>query len=582
MSADVLKFNDLELDLRAYELRRDGHPLKLERIPMELLCLLAERQGQLVTREQIIQRIWGDNVFLDTDNSINTAIRKIRQALSDNPEKPQFIQTISGKGYRFAASIVRSSDAGTRKNAFLRDESHRVMLAVLPFENLSNDLEQEYFSDGLTEETITHLGQLSPERMGVIARTSSMAYKRTTKTIADIGRELDVDYVLEGTVRRENDVVRITAQLIRVADQIHLWAHSYERKLVTVLGVQSELGSAIAEQVELKLAPQQKRQFSISQEEDPDAHDAYLRGRYHWAKRTYKEIVKAIEYFGKAVERNPRYARAYAGLADCYIILPITSDIRSEECFPKANAAVARALELDPTLAEAHTSRGTIRFWFDWDWAGAEEAYKKALELNGNYAVARLYRAHCFSNTGKHDAALAEIQRALRLDPLSPIMNTLYAEFLYHARRYEDALAQFHSALELNPDLWITRVNLAKVYEQTGRYDQAIAELEKARLLSGQNTETISLLGYVQAVSGKKDAARTCLSELLETRKKKYVPPYNVAVLYLGLDDKPAACECLAKAYEERDVHMTFLLDPKWDRLRGDPSFQKVIRQIGL
>src|SRR5581483_10934622 len=213
---------------------------------------------------------------------------------------------------------------------------------------------------------------------------------------------------------------------------------------------------------------------------------------------------------------------------------------------------------------------------------GAEEAYQKALELNGNYAVARLYRAHCFSNTGKHDAALAEIQRALRLDPLSPIMNTLYAEFLYHARRYEDALAQFHSALELNPDLWITRVNLAKVYEQTSHYDQAIAELEKARLLSGQNTETISLLGYVQAVSGKKDAARSCLSELLETRKKKYVPPYNVALLYLGLDDKPAACECLAKGYEERDVHMTFLLDPKWDRLRDDPSFQKVIRQIGL
>ena len=404
MTADVLKFNDLELDLRAYELRLAGRSVKLERIPMELLCLLAENPGQLGTREQIIQRIWGKDVFLDTDNSINTAIRKIRQALHDNPEKPQFIQTVSGKGYRFAAPITRIE--ATPTNVTLRDDSHRVMLAVLPFENLSNDLEQEYFSDGLTEETITHLGQLSPERMGVIARTSSMAYKRTTKTVSEIGRELAVDYVLEGTVRRENDIVRITAQLIRVADQIHLWAHSYERRLVSVLGVQSELGSAISEQVEVRLAPQQKQQFSVLREEDPEAHDAYLRGRYHWAKRTYKEIGKAIEYFGKAIERNPNHARAYAGLADCYIILPITSDMRSDECFPKASAAVAKALELDPALAEAHTSRGTIRFWFDWDWEGAEEAYQKALELNGNYAVARLYRAHCFSNTGKHGEAL--------------------------------------------------------------------------------------------------------------------------------------------------------------------------------
>lgn len=582
MTADVLKFNDLELDLRAYQLRRDGHAVKLERIPMELLCLLAERHGQLVTREQIIQRIWGNDVFLDTDNSINTAIRKIRQALSDNPEKPQFIQTVSGKGYRFAAPITYSPAGALRANTILRGDSQRVMLAVLPFENLSQDVAQEYFSDGLTEETITHLGQLSPDRLGVIARTSSMAYKRTTKAVSEIGHELDVDYVLEGTVRRENDTVRITAQLIRVTDQIHLWAHSYERKLVTVLGVQNELGSAIAEQVELRLAPQQREQFAVVREEDPAAHDAYLRGRHHWAKRTYEEIGKAIEYFGKAVERNPKYARAYAGLADCYIILPITSDMRSEECFPKASAAVARALELDPVLAEAHASRGTIRFWFNWDWAGAEEAYQKALELNGNYAVALLYRAHCFSNTGKHHEALVEIQKALRLDPLSPIMNTLYAEFLYHARCYDEALTQFHSALELNPDFWVARVNLAKVYEQTGQYDQAISELEKARVLSGQNTETISLLGYVLAVSGEKEQARRCLSELLGMRKHKYVPPYNIALLHLGLHDKSAACESLAQAYQERDVHMTFLLDPKWDQLRGDPRFHKLSRQIGL
>ena len=581
MPADVLRFSDLELDLSAYELRRSGQALKLERIPMELLCLLAEKQGQLVTREQIIQRIWGKSVFLDTDNSINTAIRKIRQTLKDNPENPQLIQTISGKGYRFAAPIARSL-AAARTNIVGRDSSHRVMLAVLPFENLSNDVEQEYFNDGLTEETIAHLGQLSPERMGVIARTSSMAYKRTSKTIAQIGQELDVDYVLEGSVRRENNDIRITAQLIRVADQTHLWAHSYERKLGTMLGLQIELGLVIAQQVELRLAPQSKQQFSMPQEEDPEVHDVYLRGRYHWARRTYKEIGHAIEYFSKAIEKNPKYARAYAGLADCYLILPITSDMRSEECFPKASAAVSRALELNPTLAEAHTSLGTIRFWFDWDWAGAEAAYQKALEFNGNYAVARLYRAHCFSNTGKHAEALTEIQKALRLDPLSPVVNTLYAEFLYHARRYEEALAQFHNALELDPNFWVARVNLAKAYEQTRQYDQAIAELEKARLLSGHNTETISMLGYVLALIGKKEQARNCLSELFEMRQRKYVPPYNIALLQTGLGDERDAIDSLEQGYQERDVHMTFLLDPKWNRLRSHARFQNLLRRVGF
>ncbi len=581
MPADVLRFNDLELDLCAYELRRAGQALKLERIPMELLCLLAEKQGQLVTREQIIQRIWGKSVFLDTDNSINTAIRKIRQALKDNPENPRFIQTVSGKGYRFSAPVVQSSVA-LPANKTSRDSSRGVMLAVLPFENLSNDVEQEYFSDGLTEETITHLGQLSPERMGVIARTSSMAYKRTSKTIAQIGQELAIDYVLEGSVRRENNDVRITAQLIRVADQIHLWVQSYERKLGTVLGLQMELGSAIAQQVELRLAPRSKQQFSIPPEEDPEAHDAYLRGRYHWARRTYKEIGHAIGHFGKAIEKNPKYARAYAGLADCYIILPITSDMRSEECFPKASAAVTKALELDPTLAEAYTSQGTIRFWFDWDWAGAEAAFQKALELNGNYAVARLYRAHCFSNTGKHYQALAEIEHARKLDPLSPILVTLYAEFLYHARRYKEAITEFGKAFELDPDFWVARLNMAKVYEQTAQYDRAIVELEKARTFSGQNTETVSLLGYVFAMSGQNKKAQNCLSELFEMRRRKYVPPYNIALLQAGLGDERGALESLELGYQERDVHMTFLLDPKWDQFRGNPRFQNLLCRIGF
>ncbi len=526
----------------------------------------------------IIERLWGKHVFLDTDNSINTAIRKIRQVLQDDLNQPQFVQTVPGKGYRFAGPAVRvQTDAEPPA-----PKQSLIMLAVLPFENLSNDIAQEYFSDGLTEETISHLGQLSPQNMGVIARTSSMVYKRTTKTIAAIGQELGVDYVLEGTVRREENRVRITAQLIRVADQIHLWAQNYDRELGSILGVQSELGIAIAQQVQLRLTPHEKLQLAASREPDPEAHDLYLRGRYHWAKRTFPEVRKAIEYFRKAADRDPTYANAYAGLADCYIILPITSDLPARDCFPKASAAANRALELNSDLSEAHTSLGTIRFWFEWDWAAAEVAYQRALELNPNYVIARLYRAHCLSNTGRHEEAIAEIKRACRLDPLSPILNTLLAEFLYHARRYDEAVVEFSNALELAPNFWIAHFNLAKVHEQLGDFSRAISELEKARTFSQGNTEPLALLGYVLATTGRKLEAEMVLAELLGLAHTKYVPPFNIALVYAGLGNHDLMFKWLDQACQDRDVHMTFLLDPKWERFHEDRRFLEILRRVGL
>ena len=578
---DMLKFEDFELDQRAYELRRAGRALKLERIPMDLLCLLAGNAGQLVSREVIIEKLWGKDVFLDTDNSINTAVRKIRQTLRDDPRNPRFVQTVSGKGYRFAASVMDASimPSPLKPNV---EVSQRVMLAVLPFENLSHNIEQEYFSDGLTEETIAHLGQLAPKSMGVIARTSSMVYKRTTKTIAEIGRELGVNHVLEGSVRRESGRVRITAQLIRVADQTHLWAESYDREMESMLDVQNEIGLSIAQTVQLKLSGKAKPRLSDVAERNPEAHDAYLRGRYHWANRTLAETHRAIEYFRNAADIEPIYAQAYAGLADCYITLPITSDMPSKDCFPKAKAAAIKALELDGNLAEAHTSLGTIRFWFDWDWAGAEECYQRALMINPNYVVARLYRAHCFSNAGRHEEAIAEIKRASRLDPLSPILSTLLAEFLYHARRYDEAVAEFQNAVELAPNFWIAHLNFAKVYEQTGQPSRAIAALEMARTFSGGNTEPISLLGYVLATTGRQTEAETALAELLALARRKYVPPVNVALMYAGLRKDDLMFEWLERGVQDRDVRMTFLRDPKWDRLRENSRFREILKQVGL
>jgi TolB-like protein len=577
----MLKFDSYELDQRAYELRRGGRVLKLERIPMDLLCLLAANAGQLVTRETIIENLWGKGVFLDTDNGINTAIRKIRQTLHDNPRNPRFVQTVPGKGYRFAASVTEASASrkGMKPN---RDARRPVMLVVLPFENLSNDVEQDYFSDGLTEETIAHLGQLDPESMGVIARTSCMVYKRTTKTIADIGEELGVNYVLEGSVRREKSRVRITAQLIRVADQTHVWAESYNREVESVLGVQAELGISIAQAVRIKTSGKERSRSSSGAEQHPEAHDAYLRGRYHWAKRTLAETRRAIEYFSKAIDLDPTYALAYAGLADCYVTLPITSDLRPKECFPKARAAAEQALKLDGNLAEAYTSLGTIRFWFDWDWAGAEECYQQALKINSNYVLARLYRAHCLSNAGRHEEALAEIKRAVKLDPLSPILSTLLAEFLYHARRYNEAVAEFQNAVELAPNFWVARLNFAKVYEQTGEPGRAIAELEVARTFSDGNTEPISLLAYVLATTGRTAEAEKSLAELLALANRKYVPPFNIALVCAGLGKDDLTLEWLERGVQDRDVRMTFLRDPKWDRLRKNARFREILKQVGL
>jgi TolB-like protein/DNA-binding winged helix-turn-helix (wHTH) protein len=450
MPADVVKFGDgLELDEGAYELRRSGRALKLERIPMEILLLLVERRGHLVARGDIIARVWGEHVFLDTDSSINGAIRKIRQVLKDDPENPVFVQTVTGKGYRFIAAVTEASvpagqigvgqklaspntirQDGTAPFASrpalatfwtwscwtwswpslaslaallvavlvggiyglrLRARSpsaviqHRVMLAVLPFANLSNDPEQEYFSDGLTEETITDLGELNPERLGVIARTSATAYKHTNKTIAQIGHELGVDYILEGSVRREGGVARISAQLIRVNDQLHLWAHNYDRQTGGLLALQNELGRAIAQQVKVKLTPLYGVRSGNKYAPNPDAYELYLKGRFYLNQRTYAEIDKSTEYFERSIEKDPGFALGYAGLADSYLANAIRS---SQDFYPKAKAAASRALELDDDLPEAHTALGAEKADFEYDWQGAEQELKRALELNPNYAEA--------------------------------------------------------------------------------------------------------------------------------------------------------------------------------------------------
>src|SRR5260370_24208563 len=347
------------------------------------------------------------------------------------------METVRGKGYRFK---VRAGGASRIESAFVEAESPRIMLAVLPFENLSGDPGQEYFSDGLTEETIMRLGKMVADRMGVIARNWSMADKGKDKTVFRIGEELGVDYVLEGSVRREAERVRVTAQLIRVRDQIHLWAENFDRPPQSILDIHSEVGAAIAALVKLELTPEEERRLRTPRRVDQEAYDHYLHGRYHWARITYPELQKATEYFRNATKRDPGYALAYAGLADSLMILPITSDVAPKDAFPEAKAAITRALELGPDSAEAHNSDATIKFWFDWDFYGAEAAAREAISLNSNYSLAHLYLAHILSNVGRHHESLAAIHQARVLDPFSLITNQMYGQFLYDAEQLEESI----------------------------------------------------------------------------------------------------------------------------------------------
>jgi TolB-like protein/Flp pilus assembly protein TadD len=579
VSSERIHLGQFVLDISRYELTCAGKPVRMERIPMDLLILLVRENGRLVSRDEIIDRLWGKDVFFDTDNGINTAIRKIRRALGEDPEKPQYIETVQGKGYRFkgatdAVTGIASSQVDVGKP--------RIMLAVLPFENLSGDPDQEYFSDGLTEETIMRLGKMSRRDLGVIARTSSMAYKHSDKSVLRIGQELSVDYVLEGSVRREAGRVRVTVQLIRVSDQIHLWAENFDRPSQSILDIHSEVGAAIAAQVKLELTPEGERQLRSVRSVDPQAYDYYLHGRYHWARLTFPEMQKAAEYFRKATERDPGFAMAFSGLADSLMILPINSDVAPKDAFPEAKAAITRALALDQDSAEAHNSEAAIKFWFDWDFEGAEAAARRAVSLNSNYSLAHLYLAHVLSNVGRHDEALHAIQQALVLDPFSLIANAMHGQFLYQAGRIEESIDKLLATLEMESRFWIAHICLAKTYEQKGSYAEALQACENAWNFSGGNTEALSIAGYVHAVAGDKTKAESKVQEMTQGKKKRYVPPYNLALVFAGLGQTGSAQHWLQQAFDDRDVHMTFLRDHKWDSMRGNPQFQRLVERVGL
>ncbi len=576
MSAGIFRFGPFELDSENFELRRAGRRVKLDRTPFELLLLLVRRSTKLVTHEEAVQEVWGRDVVIETEAALYTAIRKVRRALGDSPAKPRFIETVARKGYRFIG--LPAAPAGSVK-AVEEEGQRRVVLAVLPLVNLSGQSRQDYFSDGLTEQLICELGQFAPHELGVIARTSVLRYKDTRKSMAQIGAELSVDYLIEGSVRHERSRVRITLQLIRATDQTHVWAETFDRPWGDILQLQAQIARIVAEKIRVSITATSGPAAAV----DPEVYDLYLRGRYLAEQRTAPAIRRAIQRFESALARNSGYAPAWAGLAKCYATLAITSDSRPRESFPQARTASEKALALDERLPDAHVARGIVHFWFDWDWEGATREFQAACLLNPSDSSARMFLAHVHSNLGRHVEAIPEIRMARRLDPLSPIVNTHEGHFLYNARRHDEAMEPLERVLELSPRFWIARLILGKVLGVRRRFEKSLGELLKAERYSFGNTEATGLRGYTLAVSGNASQARRILQDLETRARRHYVPPVHRALVLLGLGQRREVFESLEAAVEERDVRLSFLrVEPRWDPLRRVPEFDGICRRVGL
>ena len=623
----TLRFGDFELDPAAFELRRDGRVVRLGRQPMDVLLLLIERRGQLVSRAEIIDRLWGKDVFVDVDTGVNTAISKIRQALRDSADAPLFVETVAGRGYRFVAAIEDARPAplppqadatpdatpdaapapvpletGRRQRRLVsaaililvataagaglwfyraRSAPDRVSLAVLPFVNLGNNPEHQYLADGFTDETAASLAQVDPEHLSVKGRT--LRYKGTDKSVAEIGRELVVDYLLESSILIEGTRARVTAKLIRVRDEEHVWSQSYEREPTSFIAFQQELSSAIAEQIRLRLPADRVTGIGRRQTRNTEAYDVYLRGRHFQSLRTPDSTARAVALFERAVALDPDYALAWAALAFTRAAGTINSDTRPLDVGPLARDAAAQAIRANPGLAETQLAAGYLNWLLAWDWTRAEAAFREAARLDPSSAEAYRLLGHLLSQLGRHSEADAAMRRARQLDPAAALEVALSSQVAFQARDYATAVTYARQAILLDSRLWIGYMQLAQAYEQLGDDTLALEALADATRLSGGNSKAVALRGYSLGKTGRTAEAEAVLELLEAEAQKRYVPPTAFATVHVALGNAEAAFNWLDKAVEARDVHLIFLpVDAKWDRYRGDPRFTAVLARCAF
>jgi TolB-like protein/DNA-binding winged helix-turn-helix (wHTH) protein/Flp pilus assembly protein TadD len=630
-----MRFGVFDLDLQTGELRKSGVLLHLPPQPFKVLALLVSRPAQLVTREEIRNQIWGNDTVVDFEHGLNFAIKKIRDTLGDDPETPRYIETLPRRGHRFIAPVETASasgmhpDAGvgvtltsaTPRAAFLRKRwsvattagvfvglaatlvglnvaglrdqllkanplrsaaSPRIeSVAVLPFENLSGDPAQEYFADGMTEELVTNLGEISALR--VISRTSVMRFKGSRKPLPEIARELRVDAIVEGTVARVGNHVRITANLLHAPTDRHLWAGSYDSELEDVLVLQGKVASSIASAVRIRLMPQERIRLASPRRVNPEAYQAFLQGKYYTSKWTEEGFKKAATSFRQAIDLDPTYAPAYEGLAEVYSWVAGWGLQSSAEAYPLAKAAALKALELDEALADAHAALGQIKFVFDWDWSGAEHELKRATILNPNSSNAHFDYGWFLTAMGRSDEAVTETRKALQLDPLTPSTNVQLGWVLYYARRHDESIAQLRKTLELAPDFSHANMELGWNYAQKRMYSEAVTECQRAVSLMPEEQVTLGSCGCVYALAGRRREAVTLLDRLKKVSARSYLDPYNVALLYDGLGDTDRTMDWLERAYRERSASLYFLrVEVFSDRLRSDPRLQDLLRRMNF
>ncbi len=612
-----MQFGPFEVDLAAGELRKRGLKLRLQAQPFGVLACLLERPGEIVTREALQQKLWPDDVFVDFDQGLNKAINKLREALGDSAETPRFIETLPRRGYRFIAPVTAldvdpaAGAVETAPDAKLAEApriSSRITmilvgglllaviaagvwfvglkrtptldsLAVLPLTNESKDAEIEYLGDGITESITNKLSQLPNLR--VMARSTVFHYKGKDLDSRAIGRELGVKAVLTGRVTQHGDSLIINTELTNVADGTELWGEQYTRKFADVLLIQDEIARQITSKLQLKLTGDQQKLLAHRYTDNTEAYQLYLRGRYHFNKRTEEGFRKAIEYFQEAIAKDPAYGLAYAGLADCYGLQGYDA-YAPKDYFPKAKAMANKALEIDDQMAEAFTSLAMVKALYEWDWQGAEQNFRRAIELNPGYATAHHWYGIHLGAMGRFGDARIELQRALELDPLSLIINVNVAYPYHYTHQYDRAIEIYRKAIELDPNFAWAHEDLMAAYEQRGQYKESIQEAILALRLSGE-TKLAKDVERGNAAGGYRVAVQNWLAGLQEQAKSKYVAPIRLAQVYLLLGETDRAIESLNRAYTERSGQLVYInVDPRYDRVRSDPRFMQLVQKMGL
>jgi len=631
---EIVRFGVFELDSLTGELRKSGVKLKLHDQPFQLLVMLLDRPGELVTREEIRNRLWPRDMFVDFDHGLNNAVARLRETLGDSADSPRFVETLPRKGYRFIAPADRKSvepenraypsltgspnstypvaPSLTPKETPRRGWSRKQLIvpallllaasvsgialynklsrrkamarirsiAVLPLQNMSRDSEQEYFADGMTEALIDNLSKI--EALRVISRTSVMQYKATHKSLPEIARDLRVDAIVEGSVQRSGDRVRISAELIDGSSDSHLWERTFDRDLSDTLMLQSEVAQAVAAEIQIRLTPGDAARIPVTHVANRKAHDAYLRGRFAWSTKTRSGLQQSIAWYQKAIEQDPQYALAYANMADSYVLLENEGYMPASEANQKIRNAAMNAVAADPYLAEAHLMLADVKET-EWDWAAAEQEYRRAIQLNPGMARAHHWYSILLTDLKRYDEAFAEIERAVELEPQTGSLYLVQAESYYFAGRYDQALLTLDNSAPLQARDSRAGTLAGLIHLRKGDYAQAISRIRDVVDSKSGDTRDLATLGYAYALAGKKKEALASLHKLQQFEKRGYVEPGDIAIIWMGLGDKDRALDLLNRDCE---LHSSFLMplatDPVFLPLHADKRFQDLLHRIGL